>query len=283
MQPLKPLFCLPLIVPTSTKLVNKNNRLHLSCVRKKAEGGGVIIQLFVPVFGLLVVGLSARRTAMIRELSAAQRAPLIGLVVISLGGLQVYSAPLWASWVLISLTAFLLKVVPLFLDRRNRDFSLENALFVLDHMILSMKGGRSLRWSLKHANQSVAEPKMSQLLHRLGERLEHSAGAENSGGLFSEILKELRELEARGRRSIESLESFRAELRTRADFRRRSGQLTLQTRLQAGLAAILYLPLVFIQWRAGNLWCPRTLISLGLFAAAQVIIQMTYRSFRWSV
>ncbi|MBX2988199.1 MAG: type II secretion system F family protein [Bdellovibrionaceae bacterium] len=153
---------------------------------------------------------------------------------------------------------------------------------MLDRAILSMKSGRSLRISLREAARE-SPPFLSRLLHNIIDRLEHGAASGKSSGLAAEIARELRRAELRGGRMLESMESFRRDLRLRADFRHKSGQLTLQTRAQAILALLLYLPLLGIQIRSGHLLAARTLVSVALFFGAQLCIHLTARSFKWKV
>lgn len=243
----------------------------------------MFIYALVPIVGLFLLFTSARRTTSLKILSSRGKMAVIALIFLSMTFFAWKKMPITTLWVLIALFATILKGISLFESRRGRDLTMEQALSALDHLLLSVKSGRSLRSALRELSEGDLAENSGRLWKSFAERFEHGGGFDSSQPLSSEILTELRQTEKRGTRATESLESLRSHLRLRLDFRRRSGQLTLQTRLQAVLASFLYLPLLGWQFHDGNFFRQRTLVSFALFLTSQIWIHWLSRRFQWKV
>lgn len=241
----------------------------------------MLAQFLVPMLGTLLLVMSVRRTSQLRALlMTKQRAffVTVGFLAIILIALDVSPIILGC---LIGVLAASLRVLEMFLRSFAQDFSLEEALSVLDEVILGMKGGSSLKISLKEAARSSRSSKMSRLLHGTLERLEHGSDFSLSQPVARRFLNEIRRIHIDGVGTITAMEFVRSQLKKQVHFRRRSGQITLQTRLQALISACLYLPLFVFQILTGNLLEMRTILSLFLFLSAQIWIFQISRSFRW--
>jgi hypothetical protein len=240
-----------------------------------------MVDMLIPLFGLSVYSLSVRRISLKNFSRAHQRAFFVTIAVIPIFLIVIGTSSI-ILWTLIGCLSLILRALPNILSKFRRTLSLEESIQLLDRLILSMRSGFSLRSSLKEASRDGAK-ETRRAAQDLFERLENGGVIGPRDVLTGEILRELRRIEARATRSIEAVQSLRSALRIRADFRRKSGQITLQIRLQAALAVTLYLPLLFIQWRSGHLFAARTLLSMFLFAGAQIWIQMVFRRFEWKV
>ena len=240
-------------------------------------------QILVPMLGSLLLMMSVRRMSVIKALSErGHRAFFVTAGFFPLIALAINTSPL-VLWCLIGCLVMFLRGLDTFFRRLSPDFSLENALELLDQVILSMKSGRSLRNSLQEATRTFSKHEMSRVLQELVARLEHGGDFSESSPIAREFLREIRLIEAKGTKMIAAFESFRSLVRTRFIFRRRSGQVTLQTRVQAGVSCLLFAPLLFFQARSGTFFSARTAISVALFVTAQVWIHFLSRRHTWKV
>src|SRR5690606_19255086 len=108
---------------------------------------------------------------------------------------------------------------------------------------------------------------------------------ENKDPFISMIVEEFRKIDANSHNSLQRLLSFRHKLRTESDYRRRSGQVVLQIRVQAGILVALYFAtavFVFLQTPASNLGM-EILLSFFLFFVGTAIVFLYGRSYKWKV
>lgn len=243
----------------------------------------MFIDALVPIVGLFLIFTSAKRTTLIKNLSRSTKCVFIALIFLLMTFFAWKKMPITMLWLGIAAFAAILNAISAFESRRGRDLTMEEALSALDRVLLSVKSGRSLRSALREISEEKGPPATVKLWKSFRERFEHGGGFDSSQLLSGEILAELRLTEKRGTRATESLESLRSNLRLRLEFRRRSGQLTLQTRLQAFLASFLYLPLLCWQFFEGNFFRQRTLISFSLFLVSQIWIHWLSKRFQWKV
>ncbi|MBX3033724.1 MAG: type II secretion system F family protein [Bdellovibrionaceae bacterium] len=243
----------------------------------------LMAQIVVPMLGSLLLMMSVQRMSVMKALSEHKhRAFFVTAGFFPLIALAINTSPL-VLWCLIGSLLVFLRVLDAFFRRFSPDFSLENALELLDQVILSMKSGRSLRNSLQDAVRTFCRHEMSRVLQELVARLEHGGDFSKSQPLAREFLREIRLIEAKGTKMIAAFESFRSLVRTRFIFRRRSGQVTLQTRVQAGVSCLLFAPLLLFHLRSGKFLDARTLISVVLFVIAQLWIHFLSRRYTWKV
>ncbi|HRO66435.1 MAG TPA: hypothetical protein PL182_02600 [Pseudobdellovibrionaceae bacterium] len=243
----------------------------------------LMAQILVPMLGSLLLMMSVRRMSVAKALSERKhRAFFVTAGFFPLVALAINTSPL-VLWCLIGSLVLFLRALDTFFRRFSTDFTLENALELLDQVILSMKSGRSLRNSLQDAVRTFSKHEMSRVLQELVARMEHGGDFSKSQPIAREILREIRLIDAKGTKMIAAFESFRSLVRTRFIFRRRSGQVTLQTRVQAGVSCLLFAPLLFFQLRSGNFSDVRTVISVILFVVAQVWIHFLSRRHAWKV
>lgn len=242
-----------------------------------------VTHFLFPVLGGLLLMLSAHRIFNEQVTCAKKRRALFVTAAIFPILMTWLGLPSFVLWVLIGTLFLILRGSHHFFYRFPSDLSLENALQLLDQVILSMKSGRSFRTAIKESMRAFSRQKMSRVLQEIIERMEHGGRLGTAQPIAREILDEFLAIEASGARMIASLENLRSSFRMKFIFRRRSGQVSLQSRLQAAISSLLYMPLLFFHVRSGHLFELRTLISIMLFVFAQAWIHMLARRFRWTV
>lgn len=165
---------------------------------------------------------------------------LIGLII-------VLSASPTLLWLFIGILLITLKFFPtilrFFLLKRLR----RQLIPLLDSTILGLQAGKSFRSSLILAidNQS------GWTRHQLQELIESIQFSDREISVKSALLKDFREeiieIDRSQSRCIDQVRSLRKRLKMQEDFRRRSGQVTQQIKMQAIIVTALYLALfVFV-------------------------------------
>lgn len=147
-------------------------------------------------------------------------------------------------WFCFGVFLILIKFLPQFFSQFLEKQLGRHTLRIIDQLVLEVQSGHSLRSSL-HAVASGE----SSLLRVSLQNLVHAITVENSSaGLSSAKLRglfdELSRIERSQTKCADQLKSFRRHLKTLEDFRRRSGQVSLQIRMQALVSAALYIALL---------------------------------------
>lgn len=184
-------------------------------------------------------------------------------------------------WFLICGLAIFLAMIP---EKRARSapFTLERQRDLIDDIILFMKSGQSLRWSLVKVSQErgpegeIAEIILKHL---------HAANAyEGSDRGLREFIERLAKVEANPAKKLEVLENWRFELRIKQEFRQKSRQASTQARVQSIFCGLLLAPAVIWNFvMEGNASWSRVAIALTLFAVAFLCMNQVVRGFRWKV
>ncbi|WP_413289385.1 hypothetical protein [Bdellovibrio sp. HCB337] len=187
-------------------------------------------------------------------------------------------------WVFFGTVFILLKLLPYFFSRYQEKLIHAHTLRVLDHLILGVQSGQSLRASLM-----MLASQESSLLRVSWENLTHAICFENSSaGLKSPALKnlfeELHRIERSQSKCGEQMRSLRKNLKTLEDFRRRSGQVSLQIRMQAAISALLYVGLLLFMLTQFGFYQHRTIIIISgtLFFVGMVTVFVIGRRIQWN-
>jgi len=187
-------------------------------------------------------------------------------------------------WIFFGTLFILLKLLPYFFSRYQEKLIQAHTLRLLDHLILSVQSGQSLRASLVMLSRQE-----SSLLRVSWENLVHAIVFENSAkSLRSPALKNLFEELSRIERSqakcVDQLRSLRGNWKTLADFRRRSGQVSLQIRMQAAISTLLFVSLLLFMITQFGFFQHRMLIltSGTLFFSGVVTVFVIGRRLQWS-
>lgn len=236
----------------------------------------MIIQTLLPTLGLALLLVSGRRIFIGRP----SRVVVAAIFAVSA---VVFSRDPLIPWLLIGASALFLSFVERFL-RPDADKILRNHLqTLLDRLILSMKAGRPLKISLREAARELSPPATARV-SEIADRFELSGNEEGLTATAIEILRGLRLAEKGSAKTVERLESWRHSVRLREEFRRRSGQVTLQIRVQAGISMSLFLPLLLWNLALGTSAAAiRCAIAGFLFVLAQLWIHVSFRRFRWTI
>jgi phosphatidylserine synthase len=204
-----------------------------------------------------------------------------GLMILFFVFRPFHPAQLWFSF---GLFLILINFLPHFFSQFLEKQIGRHSLRIVDQLLLGVQSGHSLRSSL-HA-MAAGE---SSLLRIPLQNLVHAIAVESSSsGLSSAKLRvlfeELSRIERSQSKCGEQLKAFRRHLKTLEDFRRRSGQISLQIRMQAVVSAVLYVALLafivtqfgFFQHRG------LILISAMLFLSGLVTVFVIGKRAKWN-
>ncbi|QLY25385.1 hypothetical protein [Bdellovibrio sp. KM01] len=156
---------------------------------------------------------------------------------------------------------------------------------MLDNLVLGIQAGKSFRQSLHMAIESQSGWQRNQLR----EIYNSIVTSENKIAVKSAVIKDLQaellEIDRSQTRSLDQAKALRRQYKVEENFRRRSGQVTQQIKMQAIIVTALYgalLAFVFAQFGFMN---HRFLIlgSLFMFVFGLFIIFSVGRRIKWKV
>lgn len=187
-------------------------------------------------------------------------------------------------WLLFGMISILVKCLPQCFSYYQEFLIQKHLLRFLDQLVLGVQSGQSLRTSLQ--SLSAGE---SSLLRIPLQNFVHALTFENSAnGLRSNTLRslfgEMNRIEKSQSKCADQLRAMRKQIKTMKDFRRRSGQVTMQIRMQAAVSAVLYLALLFFMITQFGFYPNRRIIlaSAILFGAGLVTVFVIGRRNRWN-
>lgn len=186
-------------------------------------------------------------------------------------------------WFLFGIIFILLRLLPHFFSRYQEKLIQSQTLRLLDHLILGVQSGQSLRSCLvimSHQESSLLRVSLENLVHAIV--FENSSAGLKSASLKN-LFEELSRIEKSQSKSADQLKSLRKNLKTLEDFRRRSGQVSLQIRMQAAISALLYVGLLLFMITQFGFYQHRGLImaSATLFFSGMVTVFVIGRKFQW--
>jgi hypothetical protein len=188
-------------------------------------------------------------------------------------------------WVCFGIILILIKLSPYLFSQFLEKQINKHTLRIIDQLVLGVQSGQSLRSSL-HA-LTAGE---SSLLRFSLQNLLHAIAVENSSeGLQSRQLKnlfdELSRIERSQSKCAEQLKAFRRHIKTLEDFRRRSGQVSLQIRMQALVSAALFAGLLLFMVTQFGFSSYRGLIltSSTLFLIGLVTVFVIGKRAKWNI
>lgn len=214
---------------------------------------------------------------------SARTFSIANLVVISFLTASVASPALL--WLFIGILLITLKFFPVilrfFLLRR-----MQNALIpFLDSVILGLQTGKSFRSSCRLA----VDAQTGWVKIQLHEVIESLAGSEHSVAAKSLLVKsfidDLKFVDQSQSRCVEQLRALRAHHKMMESFRRRSGQVTQQIKMQAIIVTALYLALFVFVIRHFGFAAHKNLIlgSAAAFVIGLLVIFHFGRRLKWTV
>ena len=188
-------------------------------------------------------------------------------------------------WLLIGILLITLKFFPhilrILLLKRLRS----SLIPLLDSVILGLQSGKSFRLSL----QSAVDMQSGWVRLQLMELFESIYVAKNVIAMKSPLLKdfqaELAEIDRSQVRCVEQVRALRRHLKMQEDFRRRSGQVTQQIKMQAIIVTVLFCGLLSFVILQFGFKQNQTLIltSALVFISGLIGIFLMGRRLKWKV
>ena len=221
-----------------------------------------------------------RERSLVSEDSLTKIGTLTLTIISSIGFFPPSRLSFSFSLVAICISAMLLALFSL--QRRQIDALKSNFPLFLDRWILNAKLGSSISSARERA--LIEESVVSQRLLRAFFNSTR-AECEKHAFLDDHVALELKEIGAQTHQAIARLENLRLHLRRTSDFRRKSGQALLQSRIQMITIGVLVLALQVYDvrrygWsRVGDF----ILLSLALSAIGIVVMNILASKRRWRI
>jgi hypothetical protein len=155
---------------------------------------------------------------------------------------------------------------------------------LIDLLILSMRAGKSFRLSLQNAAAELDDGLLATHLRPWVKSLQVTNPVVHRPSWWKNITLELTAIDKQSHQALLRLQRWRELLKLETQFRRRSGQIMVQIRLQAILVGALYCGLLVYSsnqgyWRESpGLLC----ISILLFLAGMGFILSLGRRVKWN-
>lgn len=156
---------------------------------------------------------------------------------------------------------------------------------MLDHLILGIQAGKSFRQSLHMAIETQSGWQRNQLREIYNSIVTSENFVATKSALIKDLRDELHDIDRSQSRTLDQAKALRRQYKVEENFRRRSGQVTQQIKMQAIIVTALYcalLAFVFVQFGFAN---HRFLIlgSLFMFVLGLIIIFSVGRRIKWKV
>jgi hypothetical protein len=169
-------------------------------------------------------------------------------------------------WIALFVVVFMVTVtifVTIFI--REKKFRQDFVDF-LDRVILQVRSGHSFRNSLDVSNEKTAEPSHFKL-EKIIEAVHFSQKVDTTNNFVREIFEEFSLVQHFPHKTLDRLCAFRRKIKIEDNFRRKSGRIVRQVRIQVTFLLVMYLGvLFFVVSRFGFLENSKIILwSIGLF------------------
>jgi hypothetical protein len=188
-------------------------------------------------------------------------------------------------WLFIGILLITLKFFPMilriFLLKRLRDILVP----FLDSIILGLQTGKSFR-SAFHAS---IEMQSGWIRHQFMEIYDSMVMSENviamKSALLADLQKEFIEIDRSKSRCVDQLRALRKDIKMLEDFRRRSGQVTQQLKMQAIIVTALFVALLVFVIKQFGFQAQKNLIfgASIVFIFGLLTVFLMGRRFKWKV
>lgn len=188
-------------------------------------------------------------------------------------------------WLFIGILLITLKLFPLilrfFLTKKLRS----QLIPLLDYTVLGLQSGKSFRSSLASAIENQHGWVRSQLREVFESLQISNCSIAVKSAVLKDFQQELLRIDQSKNRCVDQVKSLRQQLKMQENFRRRSGQVTQQIKMQAIIVTALYVALfVFVILQFGfkahqNL----ILASLLIFVCGLCAIFLIGKGMKWKV
>jgi hypothetical protein len=187
-------------------------------------------------------------------------------------------------WVCFGIILIFIKLSPYLFSQFLEKQIGKHTLRIIDQLVLGVQSGHSLRSSLHSlaaAEASLLRVSLQNLVHAIV--VENSSAGLKSPQLMT-LFDELSRIERSQSKCAEQLKAFRRHLKTLEDFRRRSGQVSLQIRMQALVSAALFAGLLLFMITQFGFSAYRGLIltSTALFLTGLVTVFVIGKRAKWN-
>lgn len=165
------------------------------------------------------------------------------VLLVSILAMSFHSSPI-SLWLFIGIILITLKFFPGIL-RFFMMRTLSSALIpLLDSVILGLQSGKSFRFALHAAIENQNGWCRNQLREIYNFIITSDAAHSAKSALLKDLQVELAEIDRSNARTIDQVKALRRNLKLRENFRRRSGQVTQQIKMQAIIVTVLFLALL---------------------------------------
>ncbi len=164
---------------------------------------------------------------------------LLLIVFLTLGCVLFVYQRIFLVWVIVFLSISMF-VVTIFVTAfiRERMFRQDFVDF-LDRTILQVRSGQSFSNSLELSN--IKTPVQSKIkLEKIIEAVHFSQKIETTNEFLAEIFEEMSSVEHFPHKTLDKLCSFRRKIKIEEDFRRKSGRIVRQVRIQIVFLVVMY-------------------------------------------
>lgn len=188
-------------------------------------------------------------------------------------------------WIFIGILLLSLNILPKILHAVLSRRLFLSLLPFLDHVVLGLQTGKSFRSSLISAIEMQSGWIRNQLRDLYNSMVNGEASVVMKSALLKDFRAELMEIDSSNHRLIDQVKALRRQLKLQKDFRRRSGQVTQQIKMQAIIVTALFLALLgFVIFQFG--WQDHAkliMFSSFFFILGLIIILNTGRRMKWKV
>ena len=245
--------------------------------------------VFFKMFGVCI-GFSVLRIFLRQNFVQDHRMTKIGIAFFVFHGVHIVFFPNFLlNWLLIYfsvISVFGIRFV--YFKNQQTQFSKEFPA-VLTSIILHMKLGQSFRQALRAAiQQAKRRPRIilqSIYEHVAFSQQEMTAESAPKGVWYAEICAEIAKIDGSTHKTIEKVENFRRRLMIVEKFRRRSGRIRGQIKLQMILMSLIYAGIFAINYFMFSLKDYKGLVTLSLafYLAGMITVLSIGRRIRWNI
>jgi hypothetical protein len=168
--------------------------------------------------------------------------------------------------------------------RREKQIAYQQVRDLVENIIFCMRAGRSFRTSLAESAAELQDGVLARQLKPWISAMGLHQRLPTAPDWWAQTAAELAATDTQAHRALNRMQAWRARLKFESDFRRRSGQVVTQVRLQALILTGLYLALLVFtlyrgEWRAN---CALIGASVALFTAGVILVFRMGKRIKWT-